>query len=993
MVCYIMEEVIVMKGFLYGQTEYNILASATRLEAYIKEAKRCRFDFLSITDSNMHACYKFYTLCEKEGIKPILGLEYTIKDEDNSTSKVLLYAKNKEGYKNLLKTTTHVKIDGWDSIEKIEEFKENIFYVYVFDDSFLERLFKKKAYDILNEYLDKVKELKGYIGISYINKPDNTSVLKAFVEYLNRYGVAYLPIHHLKYLKPEDSCIYEALTEIGGNPDKVNEFDDYSFLENPMENSALDDFISQIHLELFKDKIALPKYPNKKGIPSYQYLSALCHKGLEKRGLYRRDYIERLEYELSVIHTMGYDDYFLIVWDFILYAKQNQILVGPGRGSAAGSLVAYCLGITEIDPLKYDLLFERFLNPERVSMPDIDTDFPDIERDTVIKHVKDFYGEMHVCNITAFGTFQVKSSARELAKVFHVEKDRIDKIIDMIEEQGYEKLLEAYKNDELYKFLYVARGLEGLPKHISTHAAGIILSEDELDDIIPLGEGINGLYQSQLEASDLEHIGLLKMDFLGISNLTMIHGMIKNIPGFTIEKLRNIPLDDPKTYKLLQNADTLGVFQMEKQGFRNALRELKPSNFNDVVAILALYRPGPMENIPAYIERKHGKRFTYLHPDLEPILKDTYGVIVYQEQIMKIAQVFAGYSLGEADLLRRAVSKKDAGKLQVMANDFISRSIQKGYSKDVAESIYNLIYKFANYGFNKSHSVAYAVFAYQMAYLKANHFNAFMSNIMNNVISNTNTLIQYISYAKAYGLLAQKPNINVSTDQFVFVKNWLFMPLNSIFSLGDTVAKQIVDERNKNGLFLNFDDFIARTKFLSSSVVEALIYSGALDIFGKTKKSMIDNSTGQDAFFMSFIDDKDKKVEDKEEEFDISYLREKEKKYLGLNLEYNVFQNMNLYYNKFKAIPLSRLKEKEFATVIAVFSSLKEIKTKKGEYMAVGSMEDEATSYHITIFPKTYRDIPKGALKTEKLYALTGVLDKDNRGELSFTISRIIEIK
>ena len=982
-----------MKGFLYGQTEYNILESSVRLEEYIKEAKRCNFDFLSITDKNMHACYKFYTMCEKEGIKPILGLEYKIKDEDNSYSKVLLYAKNNQGYKDLLKTTTNVNINSWESFDNIIDFKDNIYYIYVFDDSFLERLFKKKAFSILNEYLDKLKDINAYIGISYINKPENTNILKLFEEYINKYGVKSIPIHHLKYLKPEDSIIYEALTSIGGAKDDISSFDDYSFLENPKSSDTLDEFINSINLDLFKGRIALPKYPNKKGISSYEYLSALCHKGLEKRGLYIKNYIERLEYELSIIHKMGYDDYFLIVWDFILYAKQNKILVGPGRGSAAGSLVSYCLGITEIDPLKYDLLFERFLNPERVSMPDIDTDFPDIDRDTVINHVKEFYGKMHVCNITAFGTFQVKSSARELAKVFNIEKDRIDKIIDMIESLGYDKLLEEYKDDELYEFLYVARGLEGLPKHISTHAAGIILSEDNLDEIIPLGEGINGLYQSQLEASDLEKIGLLKMDFLGISNLTMINGMVNDINGFSIEKLRSIPLDDTKTYKLLQNADTLGVFQMEKNGFRNALRELKPTNFNDVVAMLALYRPGPMDNIPAYIERKHGKRFTYLHPDLEPILKDTYGVIVYQEQIMKIAQVFAGYSLGEADLLRRAVSKKDASKLSLMAIDFTARCIKKGYSKDVAESIYNLIYKFANYGFNKSHSVAYAVFAYQMAYLKANHFNAFMSNIMNNVISNTNTLVEYITYAKTHGLLTKKPNINISTDKFVYVKDWLFMPLNSIYSLGDSVAKSIIDEREKNGLFLNYEDFIKRTKFLSTSTIEALIYAGALDIFGKTKKYMIENISGKGSFFMDFIDAANRLDNVSDTEFDIDKLRIEEKKYLGINLEYSLFKNMNENYHKFNATSIKKIKEKEFSTVIAKFSELKEIKTKKGDRMLLGSIEDELSSIHMTIFPKTYKDIPTGILNTSSLYAISGILERDNRNELSYTISRIIEIK
>ncbi|MCR5232098.1 MAG: DNA polymerase III subunit alpha, partial [Acholeplasmatales bacterium] len=775
---------------------------------------------------------------------------------------------------------------------------------------------------------NKIKNIGGFIGYSSLNKPSYMKLNNDFIEYVKDFNIPIIPIHQLKYLNPEDSIIYEALKEIGGNPDKIGEFDDFSFNEQPDINKVLEDFINSIDLNLYQEKILLPKYPNTKGKDSYEYLVALCHKGLEKRGLYFKKYLDRLNYELSIIHKMGYDDYFLIVWDFILYAKKNKILVGPGRGSAAGSLVSYCLGITEIDPLKYGLLFERFLNPERVTMPDIDTDFPDKDRDLVINHVKELYGELHVCNITAFGTFKIKSSVRELSRIFHIEQSRIDKIIDMIEKFGYEKLLTEYKDDELYNFLYVARGLENLPKHISTHAAGIILSNDSLDNIVPLGEGINGLLQSEFEASDLEAIGLLKMDFLGISNLTMISGMIKDIPGFSIEKLRNIPLDDPKVYKMLRDGDTLGIFQMEKAGFRKALRELKPTTFNDVIAILALYRPGPMDNIPTYIERKEGKSFTYLHKDLEPILKETYGVIVYQEQIMQIAKVFAGYSLGEADLLRRAVSKKDASKLDSMREDFILRSVRLGYSRDIANQIYDLIYKFANYGFNKSHSVAYAMFAYQMAYLKANYFNAFMPNIMNNVISNTETLIDYIQYAKQRGLITEKPNINISTNRFVYKKNWVFMPLTSIFSIGESVVLPIVEERDKNGLFKSFDDFINRCN-PSQSVIEALVYSGALDIFGKSKKSMLENSSKQDAIFLKHI----KEAIIDESEYDFNHLRDMEKKYIGLNLDYNLFKNAKPLYDKYRAISLDKLSFNQKQYVIFSFSDMKEIKTKKGDLM------------------------------------------------------------
>ena len=558
----------------------------------------------------------------------------------------------------------------------------------------------------------------------------------------------------------------------------------------------------------------------------------------------------------------------------------------------------------------------------------------------------------------------------------------------MIEKFGYEKLLEEYKNDELYNFLYVARGLEDLPKHISTHAAGIILSNEDLDNIVPLQEGINGLLQSEFEASDLEAIGLLKMDFLGISNLTMIDGMIRDIPNFSMEKLRNIPLDDPKVYKMLREGDTLGIFQMEKAGFRKALRELKPTSFNDVIAILALYRPGPMDNIPTYIERKEGKPFTYLHKDLEPILKETYGVIVYQEQIMQIAKVFAGYSLGEADLLRRAVSKKDASKLDSMREDFLSRAVKIGYSLDIARQIYDLIYKFANYGFNKSHSVAYAMFAYQMAYLKVNYFYAFMPNIMNNVISSTETLVGYINYAKQRGLYTEKPNINISTNRFVYKKNWLFMPLTSIFSIGESVVIPIVEEREKNGLFKSFEDFINRCN-PSSSTIEALVYSGALDIFGRTKKSMLENSSKQDAIFLRHI--KEAIIDDSE--YDFNQLRDMEKKYLGINLDYNLFKNSKPLYDKYRACSIENLEFMQKQYILFSFSEMKEIKTKKGDLMLIGSIEDEKRSIKFTVFPSDYKELKKMSPLTGKLYLGFGNLSKDNKEEITFVLQFIKNVE
>ncbi|MGM9969149.1 MAG: DNA polymerase III subunit alpha [Anaeroplasma sp.] len=969
-----------MRGFLYGQTEYNLLSNVNRLDEYIALAKKSSFDFLTITDSNLYGNYKFYNKCIKEGIKPIIGLEMKIIDEDLSFSNIILYAKNNNGYKNLLKITTKIKTENIDKLELISDYLNDLFIIFVFNDSFIERLFCRREFIILDEYLDNIRNMGAYIGISYTNKLSKIQINRDIEKYAIDRKINTIPVHQCKYLTNKDAKILDALTKIAGNNEKIDELDDYSFELNPLIDDRIDSLVNSINLNLFNEKILLPKYPYTKGVSSKQFLDALCHKGLEKRGKVNKEYIDRLEYELSIINKMNYNDYFLIVWDYIRYAKQNDILVGPGRGSAAGSLVAYCLGITEVDPLPNGLLFERFLNPERVSMPDIDTDFPDVDRDKVINHVKEVYGENHVCNISAFGTFQIKSSVRELAKVFKIETSRIEQIIDMIYEFGYDKLLEEYEGTELYDFLYVARGLENLPKHISTHAAGIILSDKVLEDIIPLQDGINGLLQSQLESVDLEGIGLLKMDFLGIRNLTMVAGMMKEIPNFDYNTLRNIPYDDPKVFKMLQQADTLGLFQLESAGIKNVLIRLKPTCFNDLVAVLALYRPGPMDNIDEFIKRKHGENFEYIHPDLKPILEETYGIIVYQEQIMKIAQVFAGFSLGEADVLRRAVSKKKASLLQELSNDFIKKSMQKGYSYDVAERIYDLIFKFANYGFNKSHSVAYAMLSYQMAYLKVNYFPIFMANIMNNVINDSQQMSNYIKYATGHGLVTLKPNINISSTKFIYQKNRLFIPLNAIYSIGDSVAKQIIEERNRHGLFVNYQNFKERCNFLSSSVILALIYSGACDIFGQTKKSMTNNSSKDDSVFLKFLDD----TINIEDEYDFEYLKEQEFKYLGLNLEYNIFSNINRQSINKPLTFISNLRENITSFVLAEVVYFKEITTKKDQKMIMGLISDENfNQIKFTIFPSSYRE----NIYKNKLYLLCGSLKKDNRDELAFVIN------
>ena len=973
-----------MKGFLYGQSCYNLQENCIRLDEYVKSAKESGFDFLSITDPNMYASYKFYKLCKENNLKPVIGIEYKYIDEDLKESKVLLYAKTKEGLKNLFKIQTKINKEKSTELNDVLGYM-GIAYVFVLDNSYLVRLFNIGDFNKLNNYLKDIKQVDSYIGYSFTNDLSKVRITTEFLDYLYDNDIKVIPVHNIRYLTEEDKIVYKALCDMNNQKVILDDEKDYSFLNEPEETEELDNLIKSIDEDLFSPASkTIPTFPNTKGYESSEYLKGLCHKGLQKRGKYDKAHVDRLNYELSVINKMGYADYFLIVWDFIRYSKQHDILVGPGRGSAAGSLAAYTLGITEVDPLEYDLLFERFLNPERVSMPDIDTDFPDDKRDEVIDYVKNLYGELHVCYITAFNTFQLKSSIRELSKCFNIEQSRCETIIDMVEDKGYQELLNEYRDSALYDFLYVSSRLEDLPKHISTHAAGIIISNDELTDVIPLSEG-NNLYQSQYEYQDLEELGLLKMDFLGIRNLSMLKSMMDLVPGFDMAKLRNIPLNDKKVYNLFINADTLGVFQFESNGIRRVLRDIKPTTFNDLVAIIALFRPGPMESIPEYSARKKGKPFTYLHEDLKPILSSTYGIIVYQEQVMLIAQKIAGFSLSLADTMRKAISKKKADLMDKLKVAFINGAKNNGYTEKLAIEIYDLILKFANYGFNKSHAVVYSLLAYQMAYFKANYFYAFMINILNNTIGNTKTMASYIEYAKLRGIKVLPPDINYSASVFIYANNAIYMPFSSIYSIGYKQSNDIVAERNTNGVFKSYENFKKRCN-PPTSIIEALIYSGAFDSFGMTKKNLINNKSLEDDIFFKHMN----AYNDINDEFDFDTLAKMEYKYLSINLKYNIYHDIDNLRYQYKAIKLIDLRFNYNSKVISSFTKINIIKTKNQTQMAICDISDNTKELKAVIFPKVYEKY-KNLLVTNKLLLINGSLKQENE-EQSFIINDIAKI-
>ncbi len=971
-----------MLGFLYGQTEYNLLESSVRLEDYINKALEYGYDVLSITDSNLYGHYKFYNLCNRNNIKPLIGLRIKVLSSDSFDNILIAYAFNEEGYMNLLKISSIVKIE--DKIFSLQELATYQGLVFIStDESDIYREALGSNIENLKCLVETYLKMFTYFGVGLsLNSQVNLQSGTVLRDLSYELGFKIYPLSRTLYLNKEDREVYDTLTSIGKTTAKQGDFhlkskyeleEEFYMFEDVFQN--LEYLINLVNYSIKAVDISLPQYPKTNGEASNIFLKSVAQRGLNKRFQKSHskpysEYVTRLNYELGVIHTMGYDDYFLIVWDFVLYAKKAGIMVGPGRGSAAGSLVAYCLGITNVDPLKYDLFFERFLSLERVTMPDIDMDFPDDRRDEVIQYVQDLYGKNRVCNISTFGTFQLKSSLRDIGKVLGLESKEIDVIVKIASStDDYEKLVKSYEHNELVSKLFrIAKKIENLPRHVSTHAAGIILSNDMLVANVPLQKGLSGLYQSQLDANDLAMLGLLKIDFLGLKNLNTINQIIKEIPGLNNITIQDIPLDNKKTFDLLSRGDTLGVFQLESEGIKRFLKNLGPKSFEEIVAVLSLYRPGPMDNIDEYIKRSKGAPFTYIDKALEPILKETYGIIVYQEQIMQIAHTYAGLSLGEADLLRRAVSKKDKASLDANRIRFIEQSAKLGHEKEIANQIYDLIVKFANYGFNKSHAVAYALVSYQMAYFKANYFGIFMSKLLNNVIGNTTTITSYLEYAKIRGLKVEKPNINISTLEFVNKNNTLIFPLQGVYGVGYNSAFEILKERIK-GPFTSFANFKDRMKIINQKMLESLIFAGAFDSFGQTKKDMIEKSDEYSEIFENSIPEEEKILV--KEEYDYEFLRENEMKALGLNIEYDPFKNIEVLKQKYQTLNFSKKHIAKTIRVLVEFTEIKEVFTKKGEKMLVGKIFDGKTELNVVLFPKVYQNYIN-QVKSSSIYMTEG---------------------
>lgn len=880
-------------GSLNIKSDYSLLKSLIKINDLIEYAKKNNINVLSLCDNNLCGSLEFYNACKQNNIKCIIGLEYIYENK-----KIYLFAKNYNGFKNLLLISRY----GLKDYEDIILINDKPIYNFEF-------------YDINKLYFKEIRSLDKE------NEPA------------------------LKYL--------EAI-------DKNEKIENIPNIENVtfeiIQDKIIEQIINKINLNL-DHKEEILKYSNE---DSYKLLKQKIVEGTKiKFGeTVPKIYLDRLKYELEIINKMGFCDYFLIVHDYVKYAKDQKILVGPGRGSAAGSLISYVLDITEIDPIKYNLLFERFLNIERVTMPDIDIDFEFDRREEVINYCKNKYGNNKVANIIAFGTLKSRAVIRDLARVMELDVNDLNKNINpnLLLKDNYESIKKYLTTYELKKLYKLGLLLEGLKRNITMHAAGIVMSNNDLAQSVPMV--LNGeSYIAGYTPEYLEQIGLLKMDFLGLKNLSILRDSIKKVreidDTFDIEK---IPLNDQKTLDIFKNGNTLGIFQFESSGMINFLKRLDVNSFDDIVVANALFRPGPANNIDLYINYKKGKiKPNYYDERLKNILSPTYGVMIYQEQIMLIASKMAGYTLGEADILRRAMSKKKESVMEKNYAKFIEGALKNGYSLETSKKVFEDIKKFAQYGFNKSHSVAYAYLAYQMAYIKAHYKECFYVSLLT-YFNADEKINNYIYEARISGVNINKPNINISTNLYEVKDNKVYLPLTSIKGIGTGFVTNLIEERNKKK-FQNIFDFVKRVK-TNKTILESLISSGAFDSFEYNRRTLLSNIEliCNYSELGDLVDDSFFELT-KYEEFSKKEIMMLEKEYLGLTIGQDLINEYSIKYkNAINISDIDKYFDKD-VDIVTMVTKIKKTKTKNNDYMAFIDGTDNLNKVSLVLFKEVYEKI------------------------------------
>ena len=1012
---------------LHVHTEFSLLDGAARIKELVGRAKELGMKQLAITDHGvMYGTIDFYKECKKQGIKPIIGCEVYLAPGDRRERQdvngvryyhLILLAENQTGYKNLVKLVSLANIEGMyykPRVDKdlLRQYHEGIICLSACIAGDVPRALiqnnKDKADRLVQEYIDIFGKDNYFLEIQNHGLPEERVANEGLIELAEKYGLGLVATNDSHYVRREDSEFHDILlciqmSKTVDDPERMRFNSDDYYLKSPEEMAALFPdhpeairntvkIAERCQVDFEFGHIQLPYYPIPKAYKDDEaYLRALCEKALPSRYAEMTDAIkERLDYELGIIHRMGYDSYFLIVWDFINHSREKGISVGPGRGSAAGSIVAYLLGITNLDPLKYDLLFERFLNPERVTMPDIDIDFCYIRREEVIDYVKERYGYDHVAQIVTFGTMAAKGAVRDVGRALGMSYAQVDTIAKLIPNElkmTLDKALKAsseFRNlyessEEAHRLIDFARKVEGLPRHSSTHAAGVVIAKHPLTDYLPVSVS-EGTLVTEFDKDHVEELGLLKMDFLGLRTLTVISDTLNNIKaacGETVD-INNIPLEDELTAKMLCEGRTGAVFQMESSGMTALVKDLAPQNFADLIPTVALYRPGPLGSgmVDDFIGGRHGrKEVTYMHPLLEPILKETFGVVLYQEQVMQIVQVLAGFTLGQADLLRRAMGKKKHEILMAQKENFLKGCAGNNIDAKLANTIFDLLTHFADYGFNKSHSAAYALVAWQTAYLKAHYPAEFMAAMLTSVMDNSTKVPVYIELAHRMGLKILPPDINASDIMFSVDKGDIRFGLAAVRNVGENAIKAIMAAREKEGPFASLLDFCTRLDMttVNKRVLESLIKCGAFDSLGNRRSQLLavldkvvgeaqrrqkDFAHGQLGLFGDAMQDEamDMKLPDIEE-VPKKMMLTWEKENTGF---YITGHPLDQYQDKIGHLPrLEKLqsnviRDKQTLKIAGLVSECKRITTKKGDTMCFVTIEDYTERMEVTVFPRLF---------------------------------------
>jgi DNA polymerase-3 subunit alpha len=1010
-------------------TQYSLLDSTCRIDKLLSRAMELKFPALAMTDNgNMFASIDFYSQAMKKGIKPIIGMQAYIAPSSRfekqthgikeASFHLTLLAKDETGYKNLMKLTSIGYLEGFyyrPRVDKevLKQYSQGLIALsgsikgeipyYTRNEQ------PHEAKRAIKEYLDIFGAENFYFEIMDHGLEPQKRIIADYKKWGKEFGIKLVATNECRYIYRQDVRAHDALICIGtgsmiDEPNRLRYQGDHYYLKSAEEMKALFketpeaikttiEIAERCNVEIDFKKTHLPYFAPPKGKKQEEYLRELCDAGLKTRfegAEPTEEYQQRMKRELELIHKMGYTSYFLVVWDFIRYAREHGIPVGPGRGSAAGSLVAYVLGITNVDPIKNFLIFERFLNPDRVSMPDIDIDFCYERRDEVIDYVKRKYGSDNVAQIITFGTMAAKACIRDVGRVqglSYPDVDRIAKLIPLelqitIEDAIHKepKLKELMATDQrVAGLIETSKALEGLARHASTHAAGVVISDAPLTEYVPLfktGEQVS----TQYTMKDLEKIGLLKMDFLGLKTLTMIDQtlkIIKRIHGIEID-IDKIPFDDKTTYEMLGRAEAAGVFQLESSGMRDLLKKMQPTHFDHLVALLALYRPGPLGSgmVDDFIKRMHNpKLIKYDHPVLEPILNETYGVILYQEQVMRIVADMAGFTLAQADSLRRAIGKKIPEIMEKEKKGFIEGSTKRNVSAPIAEKIWNLIDYFSGYGFNKSHSTAYAFISYQTAYLKAHYPIEFMTALLTSEMGNTAKVVRYIEECKKMGIQVLPPSVNESFAEFTCVGNLIRFGLTAVKNVGTTAIDSILESRKADGPFKTFFDFAERVdlRVCNRKVLESLVKCGACDEFNLHRSQLMamidtalemgsslqrDKSRGQFSFFEAADNFQEKhsvpEIPEWPENQKLAYERELIGFYVSshpLASHSKVLKNYATAYSD----TLGELKDGAEVSMGGIIDAVKEILTKKGDKMGFLTFQDLNGSCEVVVFPELYK--------------------------------------